>query len=157
MWNYIREILLGEGALFLDRHGTETTREVRIAAAVILLEAAAGDCDISKSEEKEIIRLLTYEFNATRAEVRGLIEEADELRLRSLGVKQMVLQIKDSFTEEQRIEALSLVWRVIKIDNVVEDFEKLFTESLAPMLDLDAKQAEMARGRAEEQLRARRQ
>ncbi len=152
MFRKIRQFLRGEGKLVEDEDGNETPREFQLAAAAVLLEAAYGDEVATKEELHEVIRDLSFEFGKSRRETKELVGDANDIRLNHDSLRPMISLIGNHFSSDQRVEVLSLVWRVIHADGIVREFEKVYAESLVPLLGLTPEEGEQAVARARTRL-----
>ena len=149
----VRGFLHGKGPLFENESGESISRELQIAVAIVLLETAFGDEECTKDEYRELISALSYEFGFSKGEVKSLLEEANEERFSKLEITPFLKQLRENLSEPQRVEVLSLVWRVIDADGQIEAFEKAFAEWLVPSFNLSKDQGEAARLRALEYIK----
>lgn len=155
MFRRVKTFLRGEGPLHADQDGNPHSRELQLAAAALLLEGAYGDEECTREEKTEIIRDLSFEFAISHRETKRIIEDADEIRLNHESLRPLIEVINHRLTREQRVEVLSLVWRVILADGVVQQFEKVYAEWLVPLLGLSAEEAKQASAQAEVELKHR--
>ena len=153
MWAKVKKILLGQGRLLHGSDGQPLAREIQLAAAAVLLEVAAGDTEFTKEEQQELIRDLAFEFGTSKRKAAELIEDADEIRMTHNSLAPVVQYIRGSLSQEQRIEVMSLAWRIAEVDEEVGDFERVFTESLVPLLGLSEEQAQRAKERSREYIK----
>jgi len=153
MFKRVRTFLRGEGPLHEDQDGNAHPRELQLAAAALLLECAYGDEECTREEKAEIIRDLSFEFEISHRETKQIIEDADEIRLNHDSLRPLIDVINRRFSKEQRVEVLSLVWRVILADGIVQQFEKVYADWLVPLLGLSPEEGQQASARAELGLR----
>ena len=144
----LKKVLLGEGRLVVDKNGEAPSRAVKLAAVALLIEVAAGDEEFDAKERREIIRDISFEFGISSAETKELMEDAEEIRSTHISLKPLVDILTKQMTKPQRVEVLSLLWRVADADGVIEEFEEVFTKSLIPQLGLNEQEAEQAVQRA---------
>lgn len=149
MFRRVKEFLRGQGILVQDQNGQVPSQELQLAAAALLLEGAYGDEECSRAEQVEIIGDLAFEFGISKKETMRLVEDANEIRLNHESLRPLITVINNRFTREQRLEVLSLVWRVVLADGVVQEFEKVYAEWLVPLLLLTDAEGKRARARAE--------
>ena len=145
----IKNILAGSGLLSRDREGNEASHELQLAVAVLILRAAYGDKRFSLEEREEAINDLEHEFGMERRDVEVLVEEARELQQFDSWIESFIENIKDSFNIDQRIEILSLVWRIAEADDLVDEVEEDFITSLGLRLGLSTEEGEEAERRAQ--------
>jgi uncharacterized tellurite resistance protein B-like protein len=79
MFNFIRQTLLNRGQE-PSESGADSGDRTRIAASVILLEAAHADHECTDEELDHVIETLRSDFNLTRKHAEDLIELAHRER-----------------------------------------------------------------------------
>lgn len=108
----------------------------RIAAAVLLLEAAHSDQECTPEEMDHVVATLQAQFSLTRECAGELIELAHRNRATALDLWQFTNQINEHFSREEKCAILEGVWRVIHADGRLDGHEDYFSHKLAPLLRL---------------------
>ena len=146
----LRDFFHGMGSLTVDRDGQPTNEDLKLAAAVLLVELAQADSTIEQAESRAILISLEREFGLPREKSFKLLEEAT-LQARGAGkVGQFVEVINEHFDSNQKQLILAMVWRVISADGIAEKHETAYASDLRSRLGLSLEQSIRARRMAEE-------
>lgn len=138
-----------ENALQVDQTGEATTTDLQVATAVILVEMASIDEEISLHEGKAIVSTMCRHFGIEEEEVPEIISTAIASRKDQDRLTEFFECINEKFSEEQRVLVLAMVWKVVIADGNVEKAEKRFARRIQPRLKLDDSQAKEARRMAQ--------
>jgi uncharacterized tellurite resistance protein B-like protein len=144
----VKEHLARRAELDHDASGEAADLELRASTAVLLLEAAYGDEDYAWSEHHAIVKGLEHAFGIGRSETLELLERANEIRPPAVALADVTKVIRERYDAEQRQAIVTLLWRVIGADAVVEEWEAAFATHVAGAVGLDPETAAAARDRA---------
>lgn len=144
----VKEYLDSRGELGHDGDGGPADLELRASTAVLLLEAAYGDEEYVWSEHRAIVKGLEHAFGIGRSETLELLERAEEIRPPAVALADLTNVIRERYDDEQRKAIVTLIWRVIGADAVVEEWEAAFATHVAGAVGLDPEAAAAARDRA---------
>jgi len=108
----------------------------RLAAAVILLEAAHADDDCTEAELGHVMETLQNTFTLSHEHTEGLVELAHEERKQAFDLWQFTNHINQRYSKEEKIEVMEAVWRIIHSDGRLEAYEDNFAHKLANLLRL---------------------
>jgi uncharacterized tellurite resistance protein B-like protein len=136
----------------LDRlpDGNRTPFQLQVAIAVVLLEAASADVAGLKPEElSEISAQGVSQFGLSGEEVGHLLMVAGMLRKEEEKRKSLMSTIEQSFSHDQRVALMALVWRVLLADKRMDDGEGSVAVVLRKGLGLSMEAAVAARTMAE--------
>lgn len=147
-WEQVRAHLERRAALREDSEGHLADIEVRAATAILLLEAAHGDEEYVWREHRAIVRGLERGFGIGRAETLRLIGRAEANRPPVIKLADVTQVIVDRYTPEQRRSIVTLLWKVIEVDGIVEEWEQVFADHVAAAVGLSREEAEHARRQA---------
>lgn len=106
--------------LAMDAAGEPVDLEVQAAVAVLLLEAAYGDEQYVWREQRAIRKGLEGAFGLGRREILSLLDRAEEIRPPVVALKDVTDLIAERFTEAQREELLTVLWKVVHADGIVD-------------------------------------
>ena len=137
------------GFLSEDAKRRETSHDLKLAVAVVVVRSAYCDKRFAEEERTEILKDLSHEFSLEERDVEELIEEAREFQEYDSWIASFIDRIRESFTVDQRIEVLSLVWRVVESDDFIDSEEQDFINQLEERLGLTAKEGAEAKRRSE--------
>ena len=150
MFNFIRQTLLN------DRGSIDNTPDkkerTRIAASVILLEAAYADHECTDDELEHVVDSLSSDFDLSRKHVEELLELADRERTQAVDIFEFTNHINNEFSREEKIAVLETVWRIIYVDGQLEKHEDHFVRKLTHLLRLSHKEMIDAKLKAREQV-----
>ncbi len=108
----------------------------RLAAAVILLEAAHADNDCTEEEFDHVLETLKTTFALSHEYAEELMELAHQEREQALDLWQFTNHINQLYNKEEKIEVMEAVWRIIHADGRLEAHEDHFAHKLANLLRL---------------------
>jgi uncharacterized tellurite resistance protein B-like protein len=118
---------------------------------VTLLEAAsAGEGGVIPEELMKLSGQLFAQFGLSDAELGHLLEMAALLQKEPEKSKKLLLTIREQFSHDQRVELLSIVWRVFMVDKKIDSCEGQKAVEIRQALGLTMEAAVAARKRAEE-------
>ena len=150
MFNFIRQTLLNNKGQ-ID-NGPDREERTRIAAGVILLEAAHADHECTDDELDHVIETLGSDFNLSRKHVEDLLEMAHRERTQAVDLFEFTNHINNEFSREEKKAVLESVWRIIHIDGQLEKHEDHFVRKLTHLLRLSHKEMIDAKLKAREQI-----
>ena len=135
MLNFIRQTLLNRSQEHPD---TPRNREeqTRIAASVILLEAAYADHECTDEELDHVISTMRSDFNLSKKHAEDLLELAHRERRQAVDLFEFTNHINNEFSKQEKKEVLEAVWRIIHSDGLLEKHEDHFARKLTHLLRL---------------------
>lgn len=111
----------------------------RIAACVLLLEAAHADFELREEEIDHVIDTLRAQFGLSPEYAEELVELAQKEREQAIDLWQFTTAVNDHFSRDEKLQVMEAVWRVIHSDGVLEKHEDHYARRLATLLRLDHK------------------
>ncbi len=115
---------------------TDPDEKLRLATCAILLEVAGADDEFSPVECEYIITALRERFKLTQEEAEELIHVAQERREESFDLWKFTNQINQACSNEEKIQIIEEVWRLIYADNVLDGHEDFLVHKLARLMNL---------------------
>lgn len=153
MFGKIKAFFTGESSLqsslTMDKDGSLTSRDMHIAATVLLIEMAGRDQGIASQEVEQVCTLMQKEFAIAEEDLPELVSLAVEARKNSGKIDEFVKTINESFSEAQRQRLLAMIWKIVLADGAVDKFEQRFAVQMYNRFQLTSEQAEAARSMAE--------
>jgi len=134
--------------------GTDTAaassnqNQTRLAACVLLLEAAHIDNVCTAEELNHLVVTLKKEFSLDHAQVRDLIDLAGNERKNAIDLWQFTNHLNQHYSKEEKMALMESVWRIIFSDGKLEMHEDHFAHKLANLLRLSHKEMIDAKLRA---------
>lgn len=114
----------------------DPARLLALAAAALLLEVAWADHDIAADELALIERQLESQFGLDRTEVAGLVEESRRAHEDSVGLYSYTRTINDAWSEQQKFELVTALWRLALADDGLHRYEEHTIRKIAELLYL---------------------
>jgi len=151
MLNFIRQTLAMNKAENSDT-GVGQEERTRIAASVILLEAAHADHECTDEELDHVISTLRADFNLSQKHTRDLIDLAHAERRQAVDLFEFTNHINNAFSKEEKRAVLAAVWRIILSDGHLEKHEDHFARKLTYLLRLSHEDMINAKLKAREQM-----
>lgn len=124
----------------------------RVAACVLLLEAAHMDEDFRQDEMDHIVETLKTKFGLSDAYAHELVALSGRERENAVDLWQFTNHINRNCSEEDKLAIMEDVWRIILVDGRLEEREDYFAHKMANLLRLTHKQLIDAKLNAREQL-----
>ena len=149
MINTIRAIFNG-GRRDKPETAAEKERKTRLAAAVLLLEAAHADDECSEEELRHIRATLQSSFGISQKETEELLNLADRTRETEVDLWQFSNRINTELSPEERLQIMENIWRIIYADGRLDSHEDHFAHKAANLLRLQHSQMIAAKLKAKE-------
>lgn len=127
---------LVQGALAPGANQQDETARLRLATAVLLLEAARADSEFSDDERAAVSRMLGARFALDGAAAAELLEAAEQARLDSGDLYQFARQLNDSFPLPRKLAVVELLWEVVFSDGVLEAHEDALMHKIGNLLGI---------------------
>jgi len=152
MLNRIKDFLSHGGSREKASQDGHSLEDYQIAAAALLIETARLDEVLDASETAAIHRILSDLFDLDEKETESLIEAASTSQEKSVDIHQFTRRIKDSFSYEERIHLIELLWEVAYADGVLHDFEANLLRRVGGLIHVSDRDRGEARLRVLEKL-----
>ncbi len=151
MFSVIKNIIAGKSG---KGKGSREDQEqkMRVAAGVLLLEAAHVDNNCSAEEMEHIVATLEDKFSLSDKNVAHLLELAHDDRKQSVDLWQFTNLINQQFTPAEKLAVMEDVWRIILLDGQLEEHEDQYAHKLANLLRLSHEQMIGAKLKAREKV-----
>ncbi|NOQ66118.1 MAG: hypothetical protein GQ556_02750 [Desulfobacterales bacterium] len=150
MFNFIRQTLLSNKGS--SDNVPDKEERTRIAASVILLEAAYADHECTDDELNHVIETLCSDFDLSRKHAEDLLGLAHRERSQAVDLFEFTNHINNEFSREEKTAVLEAVWRIIHIDGQLEKHEDHFVRKLTHLLRLSHKEMIDAKLKARKQI-----
>jgi len=119
--------------------GKVRPNRVQVATAALLIEIAKADGDFSDDERKRIIVLMKDVFNLDDECVNELLELSEHKVRDSISVYEFSSVINESFTQQEKLELLKNLWRIVYEDGKLDSHEDRLIKIIGSTLNLDHK------------------
>lgn len=128
--------------------------DVRIAACALFLEMARADGEFSDEEQGRILTILKNDYHLSDEEALVLIQSADRELEQSIDLWHFTNRINQSHSEEEKIDIISMLWKIVYADGTLDKHERYLVHKLSNLLRLshqeliDAKMRVLKEGKA---------
>jgi uncharacterized tellurite resistance protein B-like protein len=110
---------------------------LHLATAAVLLEIAHADGEFTPAEDGNIVGFLTNAFALTAESAQELVQEAAELRSRTIDHFSLTNFIRKNSSLAERIDIVKTMWRIVYSDRKLTDYENYLVRKLADLLGLE--------------------
>ena len=146
----LKKILTGRAAQ--DSQATADDETLKLATAALLMEAACMDGHADQVELDTITGLLTVHFGLKADEARELVIAGKQAVQDSVELYGFTRVIKDSFSHEDRVKMIEMLWAVAYADGVLHDFEANLVRRVSGLIYVPDRESGEARKRVLERL-----
>ncbi len=152
MLNTLRTLLARAGG---SEEGTTAgdAHDQTLAAAVLLVEAAHLDGHQSEEEIAAIRRILQTRFALSEEDCDILLATANQTQEEAVELHQFTRKIKTSYSYDQRLELIEMLWEVVYADGTLHDFEANLLRRVGGLLHVSDRDRGEARRRVLEKLK----
>ncbi|MBV9548875.1 MAG: TerB family tellurite resistance protein [Alphaproteobacteria bacterium] len=131
---------------------TKPPTDLRLAVAVLLIEAAYRD-DIFQPEERDVIfRLLQGRFALTAEETSALLHAAEQTCQESVQLHPWTSAVTEQMTEADRIHLVEMMWEVAYADGVLDPEEDALIRRMVHLIHITDRDRMLARKRVLERI-----
>lgn len=127
-------------AFFQSLAETENSQEneisLEIACSVLLCEVMLADGQLDDTEKAKLNDIISSQFQLTDIEVAEIIQHALLLCENATDFYQFTSKINESYSLEQRIKMLELLWQVAYADGDLASIEEHIIRKIADLLHL---------------------
>lgn len=120
--------------------GQITDHDVRIAVCALLVEMARIDETFTATEMETILSILQDKYGLSQEYAEALITEAERALAESVDLWQFSNLINENYSEEEKIEIIETLWRVVYVDGKMDRYEHYLMKKLKNLLRLSHSQ-----------------
>ena len=113
-----------------------TAQDLRMAAAVLLLELAWADDEFSAEERHHLESALVRHFGLTPAESRVLMDEAEKARSGAVDLWRFTKVIRDHYSLGQKMVLAEAMWGLVYADGVLSEHEDYLIRRVSNLLGI---------------------
>ena len=146
----IKSFLIGDEAA--PETVGDDTEAMAAAAGAVLVETALLDGDFDERERDAIVGILVDRFGLSADDAENLIDAAVAQHQDANRVYAATRQIRDAFSDVERIDMMEMLWEVVYADGVLHDYEANLVRRVAGLLYVADRDSGMARKRVLERM-----
>lgn len=109
-------------------------RNLRLAAAALLVETARADFNESSIEMTKLTQLLPTVLELEPAEIRSLVSAAQERVEDATSLYEFTRVINEGWSLEQKVALVSAMWAVAYADGDVDKYEEHLIRNVADLI-----------------------
>jgi len=118
------------------------------AIIILLLEACQIDGTTEQVEINFIKKLLINKFNFTQEEAERNINKALKNHEESIEIFSQIKTILDQMDHKERIDVIEMMWGVVLVDGIIDDFEANLMRRMNGLLYVSGIESAEAKERA---------
>lgn len=123
-----------------QREGQDTEHDIRVATCALLVEIAQIDETFTQAELETVLSILKDKYDLPQEHADALIAEAEAELEKSLDLWQFAKLINENYTNDEKVEIIETLWRVVYVDGKMDQYEHYLMNKLKNLLRLSQKQ-----------------
>jgi len=123
----------------ISSSGNKRTK-VEVATCALFIELAKSDGEFSNEERELIITQMKNLFNLEKKYIDDLIMLAEEKVKQSVSIYEFTGVINKSFSQEEKIELLEKLWKLIYTDEKLSAYEDHMIKRIGATMNIEHKQ-----------------
>ena len=113
-----------------------TEHDIRVAACALFVEIARIDEEFSDAEMDTIMAILKEKYGLSQEHADALIAEAEKKLDKSVDLWQFSNLINENYSNEEKIEIIETLWRIVYVDGKMDEHEHYLMGKLQNLLRL---------------------
>jgi len=114
--------------------GQEARHNINVAACALFVEIARIDGKFAQEEMKTVLSILEEKYGLSRQHADVLIAEAEKELEESVDLWQFARLINDNYSNEEKIEIIETLWRIVYVDGKMDQYEHYLMNKLKNLL-----------------------
>ena len=110
--------------------------DIHVATCALFVEIAHIDEKFSDQEMETIISILIEKYGLSRDHADALIAEAEAALEKSVDLWQFAKLINANYSNEEKIEIIETLWRIVYVDGKMDQYEHYLMNKLQNLLRL---------------------
>lgn len=123
-----------QGALTAAPDPADEASRLRLATAVLLLEAAHADSEFSDDERGAVDAMIAARFGLDAEGAAQLVAAAEQARWESGDLYRFARQLNDAFPLPRKLAVVELLWEVVYSDGMLEAHEDALMHKVGNLL-----------------------
>jgi uncharacterized tellurite resistance protein B-like protein len=136
-------------------------KNCRLATAALLIHIATVDREMSEARRRKLHAALKSSFELDDLTTIQLIDDADVANRSAIDLYHFTRQLNDAIGDEGRRQIVKMMWEIIYVDGIANDFENNIIWRAADLLGVPSRQRielrQLAAGRVASAARVHRQ
>lgn len=113
-----------------------TAHDIRVATCALFVEMARIDEKFTDAEMETILSILKEKYGLPQDHADALIAEAEKELKKSVDLWQFAKRINENYSNEEKIEIIETLWRIVYVDGKMDRYEHYLMNKLQNLLRL---------------------
>ena len=118
----------------------DTQHDIRVATCALFVEMARIDEKFTEAEMNAILLILKERYGLSPEHADTLITEAERELEKSVDLWQFARLINENYSNEEKIEIIETLWRIVYVDGKMDQHEHYLMNKLQNLLRLTHEQ-----------------
>ena len=118
----------------------KTDHDIRVATCALLVEIARIDEKFTQAEMEALLLILKEKYGLSEEYADALIAEAEKELEKSVDLWQFAKLINKNYSNEEKIEIIETLWRIVYVDGKMDKYEHYLMNKLKNLLRLSHNQ-----------------
>lgn len=118
----------------------DTQHDIRVATCALFVEMARIDEKFTEAEMNAILLILKERYGLSPQHADALITEAERELEKSVDLWQFARLINENYSNEEKIEIIETLWRIVYVDGKMDQHEHYLMNKLQNLLRLTHEQ-----------------
>jgi len=114
----------------------DTAHDIRVATCALFVEIARIDEKFTDAEMEKILSILKEKYDLSPDHASALIAEAEKELEKSVDLWQFAKLINENYSNEEKIEIIETLWRIVYVDGKMDGYEHYLMDKLQNLLRL---------------------
>jgi uncharacterized tellurite resistance protein B-like protein len=120
--------------------GGDAEHDIRVATCALFVEMARIDEKFTEAEMNTILSILRERYGLSAEHADALIAEAERELEQSVDLWQFARLINENYSNEEKIEIIETLWRIVYVDGKMDQYEHYLMNKLQNLLRLTHEQ-----------------
>ncbi|MBW2604750.1 MAG: TerB family tellurite resistance protein [Deltaproteobacteria bacterium] len=134
MLNMVKRFFSKEKEGSPDAVGHQTGHDINIATCALLVEIAHIDGTFTNEEMETVLSVLKEKYGLSKEHADALIAEAEKQLEESVDLWQFARLINENYSNEEKMEILETLWRIVYVDGKMDQYEHYLMSKLKNLL-----------------------
>ena len=112
----------------------KTEHDIHVATCALLVEIASIDKEFTQAEMETLLSILKEKYGLSKEYADALIVEAKKELSESVDLWQFAKLINENYSNEEKIEIIETLWRVVYVDGKMDKHERYLMNILKNIL-----------------------
>ena len=132
-----------------DVEPVDLEHKLRVATAVLLVEAMRADFLVEESERLRLRALLESQFQLPASELDALLEQAETDADQLVSLQHVTRLLNENYDQAMKLRVIEMMWQVIFADGEKDHYEEHMIRQIADLLYVSHGDFIQARHKAE--------